>query len=124
MEGGAFAETHLKEFFWPDKCKEIPAKCFYSSYLERIFGTEDIEKIGDRAFSGCPMREFEWPIKCKIIPKGCFLCSELKIIENIDDVEEIQEDAFTAVNWMCSSGQPNVVSFIKNVLPQPLLGTL
>ena len=62
--------------------------------LTFISGIENIETIGDFAFSISGLSTFEWPSQCTVIPKGCFYFSRLISISGISNVLTISESAF------------------------------
>ena len=95
VEEAAFYNALINTVVWPSSQTTIPAKCFEESTISKILNIDNVEVVGDEAFSWCyALYEFTWPSKCKEIPESCFYEAPLKSIFNINHVESVASGAF------------------------------
>lgn len=96
----AFLQRRIDEVVLPQTCIAIPERCFLDAHIKKISGAENIQEIGNGAFSGCTVETFNWPANVKTIPAECFYrCGKLKAVSGLENVESIGYRAFSE----CSS---------------------
>ena len=93
---GAFERTLIETFVFSDELTEIPQRCFKETLLTSVVIPENIEVIGDNAFSGCTnLESVVLSDNLKIIRASAFrYCTSLESIDFPESLVEIGDYAF------------------------------
>ena len=95
----------------------IPKSAFAGcSALTKITGMDNVESVGDAAFSGCKsLRRFAWPPKARVVYYGAFVdCSALTVITGMDNVEHVGPSAFSGCNSLTRFAWPPKAREVKS----------
>ena len=132
IESEAFRDDiNIREFTWPDKCKNVPEYCFAScEHLSVLKNTAKIETISGYAFCntgfkrivlgenclalGCncfqdcrALKEFVFNDNCYIIDNSCFFrCTNLSVVKNTNNLTKIESYAFAECKNLTSFTWP------------------
>jgi hypothetical protein len=100
IKSGAFYNSSIPSFHWPERAKNIPEICFSSCQkLESITGIENVETVERAAFHNCGFKKFVWPEHCTTIPEQCFkFCLSLTEFIFNGMTIKIEDNAFNKTN--------------------------
>lgn len=103
----------------PDSVRYIASGGFFDRDIRNVRLSENLEEIGEYAFSGCTFEHMELPDRVKKIGDGAFEnCQQLKSIKLPAGLEEIGQNAFSTCISLESIDIPETVSHIDRFVFQ------
>lgn len=109
-----FSNSQIRELIIGDKVKRIPGSFFRGVPLEKLLIPDNVEEIGNGAFSECKeLQEVTFGLGVKRIGDWAFVeCSGLTSIHMSDKLEVIGESAFEACSGLTELTIPDSVTEI------------